>query len=543
METPRFDEWIAETGLSRKPHQVEGVQFCVGNEQNGRGGLIADEMGLGKTYIMLGTMIENPGKKTLIVLPLALLEQWHKILADKCDGLDLFVSHFNVQDKNTKDFLANHAKNKDGPMEFDQRNPKTKGCKAYSRYESYKKAATYGEAEKLGMTGLDYRHDFKQGLIKNLMHKRIEAADVVITTYGKTLSRKNKYDETIHNFLYEYNWGRIIFDEAHHLRNEGTARFIGVNKLKCDIRWLITGTPIQNRMSDLYALCEIMGIKKEVYTDDNSLNWIANNYMLKRTKKDAGLDLPPVNVHIEEAEWKCEKERDLSEQIHSLLSFAQVNKSTGSIKPSIYAMGGTGQSILPYLIRARQACIYPQLVKKAIEKFVKEGVVEDDPEFLEAIESSSKIDQVVKTISDRKDNGRGKLIFCHFRGEIDILESRLSKLGLDVKTFDGRTSHNQRNEILENVCDVLILQIQTGCEGLNLQQFKEVYFVSPHWNPAIEDQAVARCHRIGQDAAVDVFRFTMKNFGSSTVNIEAHSTNLQETKREIVETFNDKTAD
>ena len=169
--------------------------------------------------------------------------------------------------------------------------------------------------------------------------------------------------------------------------------------------------------------------------------------------------------------------------------------------------------------------------------------MEDDPEFLEAIESSSKIDQVVKTISDRKDNGRGKLIFCHFRGEIDILESRLSKLGLDVKTFDGRTSHNQRNEILDNVCDVLILQIQTGCEGLNLQQFKEVYFVSPHWNPAIEDQAVARCHRIGQDAAVDVFRFTMKNFGSSTVNIEAHSTNLQETKREIVETFNDKTAD
>lgn len=543
METPRFDKWLAETGLTRKPHQIEGVQFCVGNEQNGRGGLIADEMGLGKTYIMLGTMIENPGKKTLIVLPLALLEQWHKILADKCDGLDLFVSHFNVQDKKTKNFLENHAKNKDGPMEFDQRNPKTKGCKAYSRYESYKKAATYGEAEKLGMTGLDYRHDFKQGLIKNLMHKRIEDADVVITTYGKTLSRKNKYDETIHNFLYEYNWGRIIFDEAHHLRNEGTARFIGVNKLKCDIRWLITGTPIQNRMSDLYALCEIMGIKKEVYTDDNSLNWIVNNYMLKRTKKDAGLDLPPVNLHIEEAEWKCEKERDLSEQIHSLLPFAQVNKATGSIKPSIYAMGGTGQSILPYLIRARQACIYPQLVKKAIEKFVKEGVVEDDPEFLEAIESSSKIDQVVKTISDRKDNGRGKLIFCHFRGEIDILESRLSKLGLDVKTFDGRTSHNQRNEILDNVCDVLILQIQTGCEGLNLQQFKEVYFVSPHWNPAIEDQAVARCHRIGQDAAVDVFRFTMKNFGSSTVNIEAHSTNLQETKREIVETFNDKTAD
>ena len=114
--------------------------------------------------------------------------------------------------------------------------------------------------------------------------------------------------------------------------------------------------------------------------------------------------------------------------------------------------------------------------------------------------------------------------------------------GLDVKTFDGRTSHNQRNEILENACDVLILQIQTGCEGLNLQQFSEVYFVSPHWNPAVEDQAIARCHRIGQQSQVDVFRFTMDNFGSTTINIENHSNNLQDIKRDIAQDFNLKTA-
>ena len=73
MDTPLFDKWLEKNGLDRKPHQIEGVQFCVGNEKQGRGGLIADEMGLGKTYVMLGTMIENPLKKTLIVLPLALL--------------------------------------------------------------------------------------------------------------------------------------------------------------------------------------------------------------------------------------------------------------------------------------------------------------------------------------------------------------------------------------------------------------------------------------------------------------------------------------
>ena len=533
MNTPRFDKWLEKNGLDRKPHQVEGVCFCVGNEKQGRGGLIADEMGLGKTYVMLGTMIENPLKKTLIVLPLALLGQWYKIIKEKCPELTVLVLHSNITQKcpSTTD---------EPPIEFKLVNPKKKGCKAYNRYEKYKTAKTYGDAIKLGMTRADYLHDLKAGHIFNLMKKRIEEADVVITTYGKTLTRKNDSEQDIPNDLYDVQWDRVVFDEAHHLRNSGTSRFIGANKINGKIRWLITGTPIQNRFSDFYSLCENMGIKQETYQDEKLITWIAKNYIIKRTKKDAGIDLPPVTVHTEKADWKSEKEQDLSEQIHSLLPFTQVRKETGGIKPSVSALGGQSQSILPYLIRARQACIYPELVKKAIEKYIKDGLIDDDPDFLEAINSSSKIDQVVKTIDERKNNTRNKLIFCHFRGEIDILHEKISKLGLDVKTFDGRTSHNQRNEILENACDVLILQIQTGCEGLNLQQFSEVYFVSPHWNPAVEDQAIARCHRIGQKSQVDVFRFTMDNFGSTTINIENHSNNLQDIKRDIAENFNDK---
>ena len=63
METPCFDKWLEKNGLDRKPHQVEGVRFCVGNEKQGRGGLIADEMGLGKTYVMLGTMLKTHWRK------------------------------------------------------------------------------------------------------------------------------------------------------------------------------------------------------------------------------------------------------------------------------------------------------------------------------------------------------------------------------------------------------------------------------------------------------------------------------------------------
>jgi len=82
--------------------------------------------------------------------------------------------------------------------------------------------------------------------------------------------------------------------------------------------------------------------------------------------------------------------------------------------------------------------------------------------------------------------------------------------------------------------DVLILQIKTGSEGLNLQHFKEIYFVSPHWNPAIEDQAVARCHRIGQENEVDIFRFTMTGFGNEgSRSLDRYASEVQDAKRQI----------
>ena len=83
---------------------------------------------------------------------------------------------------------------------------------------------------------------------------------------------------------------------------------------------------------------------------------------------------------------------------------------------------------------------------------------------------------------------------------------------------------------------MLILQIQTGCEGLNLQQFSEIYFVSPHWNPAIEDQAIARCHRIGQTKEVNVFRFFMEGFNTenNSKTIDKYTENIQINKRTII---------
>jgi SNF2 family DNA or RNA helicase len=173
------------------------------------------------------------------------------------------------------------------------------------------------------------------------------------------------------------------------------------------------------------------------------------------------------------------------------------------------------------------------MMEKRLHKLIK-------GDYVGAFDGSSKLDSVVASILERKGNGCGKLIFCHFREEIDEIATRLLAGGMTtVAKFDGRTSSCKRTEILMGNTEALILQIQTGCEGLNLQDnYSEIYFVSPHWNPAVEDQAIARCHRIGQTKTVLVKRFEMENFADDeqevkTLTIDNYVEFVQERKRLI----------
>jgi SNF2 family DNA or RNA helicase len=139
---------------------------------------------------------------------------------------------------------------------------------------------------------------------------------------------------------------------------------------------------------------------------------------------------------------------------------------------------------------------------------------------------------IVGKILEDKDNGNGKIVFCHFREEIDTIAQRLREGGIDrIAIFDGRFKNR---DILNDKYDVLILQIQTGCEGLNLQEnYSEIYFVSPHWNPAVEEQAIARCHRIGQKKIVVVNRFEMGGFIKDTKNVDNYVCSVQDFKKKI----------
>ena len=484
-----FNRFIERSGMEKKAYQYDGVKWLLENELSSdlpcgvRGGFVADEMGLGKTIMMIGLCIANfmHNRKTLIVVPPVLIDQWYAQIY-KTTGHKCAVYH-GLKKKH-----------------FDKT--------AESRADAFTGAV-------IVLCSYDAISIFKEKKGKN----------------EKTKNKKLVEDSLLHKI----KWGRVIFDEAHHLRNKNTSRYVGAKLLCADVKWFVSGTPIQNKKQDFYALCSLINLPASYYADPDNLSEIGRAFILKRTKKQVGIDLMDAVENKKIVEWKSAAERKLSEEIHSLIQFTNVKWVENSIRYSDY---DNKNALLSLLLKARQICIYPKMVTKT--KGVGAGA-EAGMNF-----TSSKLDSVVDAILERKNNGNGKIVFCHFKDEINEIASRLRAdgLGLNVGILDGSMSKGARRKILSENKDVLIMQIQTGCEGLNLQDnYSEVYFVSPHWNPYVEDQAIARCHRIGQKKPVFVWRFEMNNFGANisedgkivtTKSMEEYVNDIQNSKRNII---------
>lgn len=511
----RFDKYLEYSGMDKKQYQYDGVKWCLQNELQPpniyelqkqaelesrekdpekkikkitvkyegdayiRGGFLVDEMGLGKTITMIGLMLCNYVKRTLIVLPPILIDQWINQISRTTGHIPLLY----------------HGTNK-----------------------------------------------------KKITVEDLNNSLIVITTYGAITISKKKLDmiktapdltDTVITDLHKVHWSRIIFDEAHHLRN-GNSRSRSVKMLNANIRWLVSGTPIQNSSRDFHNLCSVLKMPPGFYRNLDNRAILTQKYILKRTKTQVGIKIPDVFSEKQIVPWKNAFEKELSEELHSWLRF----EGHPEMKDDKYlcSMLYSDKGPLPIYIRSRQMCILPSMMTKVIKELdwfcswmdMDKSYICFDV-YNEALKHNSKMDAFIEKMIERKDNGNGKIVFCHFKEEIDIIQKRLWAIGINkIAIFDGRVSNGERNDILTMKNEVLILQIQTGCEGLNLQEnYNEIYFVSAHWNPAVEEQAIARCHRIGQKKEVFVFRFEMGGFIEDTKSLEKYVDSVQVNKKAI----------
>jgi len=491
-----FTTWLKEAGLDAKKHQFSGIEWVYNRETNPRlgvpGGFLCDEMGLGKTILMIGVMKVNPKKQTLIILPKSLIKQWADTLK-KLVNIDAFIYHGAKVKKATKDDLA---------------------------------------------------------------------SQVVLTTYGMISVRKRK-KKLVHCPLWDIKWGRIIYDEAHHMRNSKSGQHAGGCRLKANIKWMVTGTPINNGRKDFYHLCSVLGLNKTFYRNKEAITETIKDCVLYRTKKSVGIKMPPLNIEIVEVLHETDEEEQFVKNIHASGGFATVN--TGNVDMAINFLNNAFNSRLPLYMLMRQACVIPQMASdKLTEKFLNNGAFDDEDVGLLACKGTSKMNAVVKKVVDNKINKGGKLIFCQFKREIAHIKKKLTIAGFNVAVIQGSTSKKERVYALQppispeeitsiidakttspgaGACniphiinsflspDVLIAQIQTACEGLNLQHFNEVYFTTPHWNPAVEDQSIARSHRIGQLSDVKVYKF-ITTFNTDDTSLDEHCLMIQKVKRE-----------
>jgi SNF2 family DNA or RNA helicase len=250
--------------------------------------------------------------------------------------------------------------------------------------------------------------------------------------------------------------------------------------------------------------------------------------MLRRTKEAVAMQLPGLHIQTIEVPWKSGEQR-FAAKLHALCGYTQMPEETFT---SYDSLGNVAlASPMTRLLRARQLCIMPSLVNT----YTSEGGLDQG----RAIEAGSKLVQVAQTLVQRYDNGHRKIVFCHFHKEMDTLRDLVVTALPEAKVavFDGRITLTRRKKLLTEDAVVLIMQLQTSCEGLNLQMFSEVYFVSAHWNPEVESQAIARCHRMGQTRPVSVFRYEMRGFGLTTTQ---HQEVCERVKRRVDDSESDE---
>lgn len=352
------------------------------------------------------------------------------------------------------------------------------------------------------------------GLHRAKLAKRFEKADVILTTYGTLRSDILQLKEVPFDF--------VVLDEAQTIKNAGSQVAKAARLLNANHRLALSGTPIENRLSDLWSIFEFLNPGMlgrasvfRMHTSDGGdaesrrlLSLALRPFILRRTKGQVAAELPEKLEQTVLCNMGKQQEALYAElrdhYRHSLLGMV---KKQGLAKSKIH--------VLEALLRLRQAACHPALIDEArIE------------------EPSAKLDALCLHLQDVLAEGHKALVFSQFTSMLAIVKRHLDQRGIVFEYLDGQT-RNRKQPIdrfqTDPACGVFLISLKAGGLGLNLTAADYVFLLDPWWNPAVEAQAIDRAHRIGQTRQVFAYRLICHN------TVEEKIAELQTKKKELAE--------
>jgi SNF2 family DNA or RNA helicase len=346
--------------------------------------------------------------------------------------------------------------------------------------------------------------------LKNRELFNFSDAQIVLSTYGIV---RNDI-----SLLQAQQFAYIILDESQLIKNVRSLSFQAVKKLHAQHRIVLTGTPVENSLTDLWSQLTFLNpgllgsyrfFKSEFVQpiekqgDDaqlEKLRKIIQPFILRRTKEEVAKDLPALSHHVIYSEM-AEEQKKLYEEVKSFYR--------NQILERIAALGvqGSQMTILKGLTELRLIANHPSMTGKDL--------------------SSGKFEDVIAKLDLLLQEKKKVLVFSQFVRHLDLFQAYYEKQGVALNRITGAVK-NRKEQIKEfnegGDARIFLISLRAGGVGLNLTASEHVFLLDPWWNPAVEDQAIARAHRIGQRKKVFSYRFISKD------SIEEKIRSLQERK-------------
>jgi len=451
-----------------RPYQKQGVAWLRFLRENRFGGMLADEMGLGKTLQVLAHLrgVETT-RPHLVVCPTSLVFNWAAEAARFVPNVPVVVLH---------------------------------GPDRHRHFESIRPGA------------------------------------LVVTSYALIRRDLDRHRAVAYD--------TVVLDEAQHIKNRDTRNAQAVKALRSEHRLVVTGTPLENSVLDLWSLVDFLmpgflgtaqdfreryelPITKE--RDAGTLSRLSRRirpFMLRRLKRDVVKDLP---AKLEQVGY-CELTEEQASVYNQLLSATrrEVNAAVGQ-----QGLAKSRMLVLTALLRLRQVCCDLRLLGQP-DPTVPAGP--DDapaiPAATDRVPPSGKVQMFGELLDEIVDGGHRVLVFSQFTTMLDLLQEDLEARGLAHCRLDGST--RDRGAVVQRfqsdpAVPVFLISLKAGGVGLNLTGADTVIHFDPWWNPAVEDQATDRAHRIGQTRVVTSYKLITRG------TVEEKILALQQKKRGLAE--------